>query len=269
MSSKLNWLIKEFPAGSVVTQSWLSENGISHSLTQKYLQSGWLKRLANGIFYRPLKNNDALPHWSGALEALTTQTDLNLHLAGLSSLQYKGLSQYLSLADDQLQDSNQRVWVAVQHKSKLPKWFKSYPGVEWIYCKQISLKNESIRRTNFVQPQEVNRLDIDASSPELASYELVSEIGKNISFEHAAEIFQGLVNLSPRKVQTVLSASHSVQTNRVFLFLCVYYNHQWMKRLDISAIFVGTGKRQVVENGAFDPRFNITVPKAFMQPQQK
>jgi len=85
--------------------------------------------------------------------------------------------------------------------------------------------------------------------------------GNKISFEHAAELFQGLVNLSPRKVQSLLERSSSVQTNRVFLFLSHYYGHQWVKRIDETKVGLGSGKRQVVEQGRFDERYKITVPK--------
>lgn len=82
---------------------------------------------------------------------------------------------------------------------------------------------------------------------------------------HLAELFQGLVNLRPKKIQTILANSKSVQTNRVFLFLSHYYGQQWLKRLDESAIKLGAGKRQVAANGHFDTQFQITVPSAFKQ----
>ncbi|MDX7017774.1 type IV toxin-antitoxin system AbiEi family antitoxin domain-containing protein, partial [Klebsiella aerogenes] len=107
----------------------------------------------------------------------------------------------------------------------------------------------------------VKEKELTVSCAELAAYEVVDAIGKLISFEHVAELFQGLVNLSPRKVQDILERSSSVQANRIFLFLGRYYDHQWVNRVDETRIKLGAGKRQVVEKGRFDERYQITVPE--------
>lgn len=257
MSSKLNWLVNEYAPGSIVLQQWLGLHGVSHSLTQKYIQSGWLKRLANGVFYRPQKDAQALPTWTALLNALTFQTDINVHLAGLSSLQQQGLSHYLALnTTNQLQS---KVWIGTAGKQTLPKWFREFSQVDWVYCKnKVDSKIHQV-----IVPISIDGDAVLASSAELAAFEVVSAIGKDISFEHVAELFQGLVNLSPRKVQTLLESSKAIQSNRVFLFLSHYYGHQWVKRLNESTINLGAGKRQVVANGYYDRQYKITVPSTF------
>ena len=44
MSSKINWLVAHTSPGALVLQQWLTENGVSYSLAQKYAQNGWLKK---------------------------------------------------------------------------------------------------------------------------------------------------------------------------------------------------------------------------------
>ncbi|WP_426578321.1 type IV toxin-antitoxin system AbiEi family antitoxin [Xenorhabdus stockiae] len=253
MSSKINWLVNHTVPGALILQQWLIENGISYSLTQKYTQNGWLKKLFTGVYYRPNSRQDYKPEWADALKAVIDQLHLPVHLAGLTSLTYQGLSHYLPLKSEQ-------VWVGVGSKQSLPKWFKEFPDQRWLYCSNNKLSELSDTDFTFVQ---VNGRELKASSPELAAYELIDSIGKNISFEHAAELFQGLVNLSPRKVQSLLLRSHAVQTNRIFLFLSHYYDHQWVKRLEESQIELGSGKRQVVAQGRYDERYKITVPATF------
>jgi hypothetical protein len=252
MSSKINWLVNQTSPGSLVLQQWLTENDIRYSLAQKYTQSGWLKKLATGVYYRPGANDDIKPQWPDALQALHTQLHLPVHLAGLSSLTHQGLSHYLALNQEQ-------VWVGVKSKQVLPKWFREFPQQEWLYCGAHKLQLLPKKDFKIVT---VKGRELQVSSPELAAYEVVNEIGKLISFEHAAELFQGLVNLSPRKVQSLLDRSHAVQTNRVFLFLSHYHGHQWAQRLDESSINLGSGKRQVAENGRYDERYQITVPES-------
>lgn len=151
------------------------------------------------------------------------------------------------------------MWVGVQNKQALPKWFRQFSQQEWLYSssKKIKLIPEKDLKVVTIKGQELK-----ASCPELAAYEVVDAVGKLISFEHAAELFQGLVNLSPRKVQSILERSRSVQTNRVFLYVSHLYNHQWASRLDENTMELGSGKRQIVEKGRYDERYQITVPES-------
>ncbi|MBM7073012.1 type IV toxin-antitoxin system AbiEi family antitoxin [Shewanella sp. 202IG2-18] len=251
MSSKINWLIENTYPGSIVLQTWLSENDVSHSLTQRYVTSGWLKKLRAGVYFRPLSDPNTTPSWSSALQALEQQLNLPVHLAGLSSLKYQGLSHYFQLVESQ-------VWLGVANKRLLPKWFAEFSAQEWLCCNNSKLAEFSPR--DFIK-LTVDGQELKASSPELAAYEVVDSIGKHLSFQHAAELFQGLTNLSPRKVQSLLERSRAIQTNRVFLYLSHYYVHQWAKRLDETKIKLGTGKRQVVKHGKLAENYLITVPE--------
>ncbi len=240
--------------GDIVLQTWLTENNISHSLAQRYVTSGWLKKLRAGVFYRATADEKIMPSWDSALQAMTDQLSFSVHLAGLSSLAQQGLSHYLQLREEQ-------IWLGVPKKVVLPRWFAEYPDQNWLVCRNSKLS--SVTKTDY-KTVLVNGRELKASSPELAAYEVVESIGKHIRFQHAAELFQGLTNLSPRKVQSILERSGAIQTNRVFLYLSHYYAHQWVKRLDESKIKLGTGKRQVVENGRYEDSYQITVPNSFV-----
>lgn len=253
--SKINWLVNHTSPGSLVLQPWLLEHGISHSLTQRYAQNGWLNRLDTGVYYRPDLKNARQPSWPDALQAISEQLHLDVHLSGLSSLAQQGFSHYLAL-------NTQKVWVGTQNKTTLPKWFKNFPKQEWIYCHNSKL-TEFLEKDFIVLT--IDGAHVKTSSTELAAYEIVDNIGKHISFEHVAEIFQGLVTLSPRKVQSILERSHAVRTNRIFLFLSHYYAHPWAKRLDETHITLGAGKRQVVPGGWYDEHYKITVPNNLIQ----
>ncbi|PSJ44889.1 hypothetical protein C7H85_13085 [Zobellella endophytica] len=252
MSYKLNWLVNHASPGSLVLQPWLTEHGIGYSLAQRYVASGWLKKLRAGVYYRPAPGNGLKPGWVEALNAVTHQLNLPVYLAGLSSLGQQGLSHYLQLG-------RADVWVGAARPSLLPKWFREFDGHGWRYCTNSKLAATTDKDFTTML---LNGKEVRASAPELAAYEVVDSIGKHISFEHTAILFQGLTNLSPRKIQSILHRSRAVQTNRIFLFLGHYYAHQWSRRLDESQIELGSGKRQVVENGKLDERYLITVPSS-------
>lgn len=253
MKSKLNWLTAHSTPNAILLQSWLLKNGISYSLTQSYVNNGWLKRLSSGVFYRPSVDDATRPNWKDALFAVQEQLKLPVHLAGLSSLTYQGLNHYLQL-------NQTTVWLGANNKQSLPKWFREFSGQEWNISTNSKL--EALSEKDFKKISVENK-EILASIPELAAYEVIDAIGKAITFEHVAELFQGFVNFSPRKVQSLLERSRSVQANRIFLFLSSHYNHQWAKYLDETKIELGSGKRQVVKNGVYDERYQITIPAAF------
>lgn len=250
MPSKLNWLLQNTAPGSLVAQSWLSKQGISPSLAYKYAQNNWLRKLRAGIYVRIGRE----PEWSDAVLCLQSQLSIPVHLAGLTSLAYQGRSHYLQLAQ-------KKIWLYVEDKTALPKWFKEFPDVEWVFLSNPKLSNI---KYNYLTEIDIKGNHLKSSIPELAAYELIDAVPGRITFEHAAEIFQGLVNLSPRKVETLLNASRAVQTNRLYLFLADYYAHVWAKRMDKTGIDLGSGKRQVVIGGKWDRRYQITVPEKFI-----
>ncbi|EBW1331238.1 hypothetical protein CB577_24730, partial [Salmonella enterica subsp. enterica serovar Enteritidis] len=57
--------------------------------------------------------------------------------------------------------------------------------------------------------------------------------------------------------------------NRIFLFLSHHCGHQWAQRLNETNIELGSGKRQVVEKGRFDERYQITVPESLNAKQEE
>ena len=74
-------------------------------------------------------------------------------------------------------------------------------------------------------------------------------------------LFEGLANLSPRRLQNLLAACRSVKVKRLFLFFADRHDHPWLKKLDTSRIDLGTGKRMLVSGGRLNSRYQITVPE--------
>ncbi|WP_409310056.1 type IV toxin-antitoxin system AbiEi family antitoxin domain-containing protein [Pectobacterium sp. B1J-3] len=250
MSSKLNWLLQNTAPGSLVLQSWLTKNGISPSLANKYMHSDWLQKLRAGVYVRSGRE----AQWSDAVLCLQNQLGISVHLAGLTSLTYQGRSHYLHL-------KHQIIWLCVEDKASLPKWFKEFPNVEWLL---LSNQKLNMNDEKYLTEIEIKGERLKASVPELAAYEIADVVPRSLSFEHAAELFQGLVSLSPRKVDVLLQSSRAVQTNRLYLFLADYYEHAWLKRIDNANVELGAGKRQIVSGGKLDQKYQITVPDRFV-----
>lgn len=57
------------------------------------------------------------------------------------------------------------------------------------------------------------------SCPEKAILELVMDLPQSVTFEHADELMQEPVNLSPRKLDVLLNACQSVKAKRLLFWL--------------------------------------------------
>ncbi len=75
------------------------------------------------------------------------------------------------------------------------------------------------------------------------------------------DLMEGLNNLTPSTVQSLLEQCQSVKVKRLFLYLAEKSGHGWFKHLDLSHIDLGSGKRSLVKNGKLIEKYGITVPR--------
>jgi hypothetical protein len=99
------------------------------------------------------------------------------------------------------------------------------------------------------------------SAPERAILELLDELPSRESFHQADMLMEGLTNLSPRRLQMLLTDCRSVKVKRLFFYFADRHKHAWLKHLDAKSIDFGTGKRMLVKGGKLDPVRQITVPE--------
>lgn len=97
---------------------------------------------------------------------------------------------------------------------------------------------------------------------ERAILETLEEIPRAVSFQHGAELFEGLTTLRPKLTEALLTACRSVKAKRLFLYFAGQHHHAWTKRIRTADIDIGSGKRQIVPDGELDPKFQITVPRS-------
>lgn len=73
------------------------------------------------------------------------------------------------------------------------------------------------------------------SPPERAILELLDEIPNRETVHQADVLMEGLLNLSPRRLQTLLSQCKSVKVKRLFFWFAERHNHAWLRKIDQSA----------------------------------
>jgi len=86
---------------------------------------------------------------------------------------------------------------------------------------------------------------------------------KNQDLQECYELMEGLNNLRPQPVQQLLEVCTSIKVKRLFLYTAEKIGHAWMDFIDIDKIDLGSGKRQIVKNGVYIPKYKITVPSTF------
>lgn len=249
---KLNRLQQELPEGLLADAAWLEAHGYSSALRSQYVRAGWLENPARRVYRR----SRAPLTWQQVVISLQTVLDLPLTVGGRTALEQQGYAHYLSATVRE---------VYLYGSAKPPTWLDSLPlDVDFRWHNSLRLFPGDADAPSEPAPVMASAagltLPIRYSSKERAVLELLDELPDQESFHQVDALMEGLTDLSPRRLQTLLEACTSVKVKRLFLFFADRHDHAWRSRLDISRVDLGAGKRVLVKGGKLDPRYNITVP---------
>lgn len=232
--------------GVVFLASWMVENGYSHDLQQRYKKGNWLKSIGTGAYIR---SNDTVGY-EGAIYALQKQNSLTIHPAGRTALSLLGKAHYLDL-------SVNRVVLFGNGGEKLPTWFKKHDWGLKVNYYETSFLPSDLGLTNV----ELSNFSIKVSGAARAMMECLHLAPHKQEIIECFELMEGLNNLVPKQVQTLLENCQSVKVKRLFLYMAEKAEHNWFKHLDLKFVDLGSGKRSIVKNGVLIDKYGITVPK--------
>ena len=239
---KLKQVLQNIPHGAVVTSLWLENQGVSRSLRSAYKKNGWLKSFGNGAYFK-LNDNIEL---DGSIYALQHQLDLSFHLGGVSALAKLGINHNIAF--------NRKTFIYGYRPEKVPNWFK----------KNYS-ENIEIVKSEFL-PKELGLVDFDnkdfsikISSQERAILEMLYLAPDKNSIKEIYQLMESMSVLKPKLLQELLENCSSIKVKRVFLYLADKLNYPWVKKLDISKIDLGSGKRTIEKGGKLDKKYNIVI----------
>ncbi|HEY9168496.1 MAG TPA: type IV toxin-antitoxin system AbiEi family antitoxin [Lutibacter sp.] len=248
IESKINQLLQDIPQGVVVLASWLHAKGYSYELQRRYKESQWLESIGNGALKRKGDTIDVY----GALYAMQ-QAAKNVHIGGPTSLQLQGFSHYIKMGD-------KKVYLFSEKKFNIPKWFKQYVWREIPIMMKRNLLPPNLGLVDF----QHQKFSIKISSPARAILECLEMSPAQFDLVEASQIMEGLNTLKPNDVQLLLEQCTSIKVKRLFLFLAEKSGHSWFNYLKLERINLGAGKRKIVENGVYNAKYQITVPKSLM-----
>lgn len=249
--TKLNHLITEMPYGVVLTLSWLKSQGISSKLAWWYVKSHWLERVGDEAYKKPGDNIT----WIGALSAVQTQLQLPIHVGAKTALELLGQTHFIPM------QGIRRVTLFNGSKVKVPRWFcdPNSWNVKLLINKATLFRDED--SALGIMNKKIEGINLQLSTPERAALEVLSLVPHKQSFDEAIKLLEGLSQLRPILIQSLLLKCKSIKTKRLFLYLADRFQHPWLAKLDLTEIDLGSGKRVIGEGGSFDSKYQISVPK--------
>ncbi len=246
--TKINRLLRAWPQGTVAVSRWLEGQGAYQQLLHEYEKSGWVERIGQGAYIRA---GDTV-EWSGGLYALQEQMKLPVHAGAKTALQMQGYAHFLPLGQ------GGTVTLFGNPGTRLPAWFSRY---DWkARLRYVTTRLFADDPDAGLTTKTLGTWAVTLSAPERAMMEVLHLVPGKETFEEASLLMESLTTLRPRLVQSLLEQCRSVKVKRLFMFLAESHNHAWVKKLDLSQVNFGKGKRMIVRGGRFDAKYRITVP---------
>lgn len=227
--SKINTLYRQVKPGTPVTSADLAALGVSADLAVHYVRSGWLTRLARGVFARP----DTPLDLHASLLLLERRVE-GLHVGGKSALEWHGV-RHNATQRTQLQLYG---WAS----GPVPSWFTAHFPNNY---RRLRLFEEQASR-----PMRVSRFQRRAdgplvSDPERAALELLSDVGVRQPVAEARDLLEGTPSLRSAVLRELLVRCKQVKTVRLCLTLGRELGLPWAIKLDPKDLPTGSNQRWV------------------------
>ncbi len=199
----LKQLLANLPRGVPFDLATLEQVGVSPQLAARHAKSGWLERLAQGVYAFP---NDTLDLHRTLI--FLQQRVPGLHVGGKSALTMQGVRHYLS--------HRERVVLWGEANFTLPDWFTMRFPARYVHARLFDWPTPELPRKTMLTPPGFPE-GLQVAAQERAVLELLYEAGTKESLDEARNLFDGL--RSPRRelLGQLLSCCTSVKAVRLFL----------------------------------------------------
>lgn len=211
----------------------LAALGISADLAVHYVRSGWLNRLARGVYSRPGETLSL----HASLLALERKIE-GLHVGGKTALDWYGVRHYVS----QQETVHLYGWQA----NRLPDWFASQFPSEY---HRKRLFHEEPRALLHVTSLEGRSGAPRVSEPERAVLELLSEVGVRQPLQEARELMESTYGLRADVLRELLKNCTSVKTVRLCLQFGADFSLPWRAKLNPAELPTGSNRPWVSRSG--------------------
>lgn len=193
------------PRGEPFDLGGLKALGISAVLAAKYVESGWLVRLGQGVY--AFAGDDWSAH--GGIKLLQNRVR-GLHLAGKSALALQGVRHNLARRESLVLWGDARPYT-------LPIWFTTRFPARYVGTQLFDWPQQAGLDAKTVHTPPGVTEGLIVSVPERAVLELLHDVGTKQSVEEAMALFENLRNPRVAVMGQLLSCCTSVKTVRLFL----------------------------------------------------
>ena len=221
--SKLNRLYTSLSPGAPLLSEDLAALGISADLAVHYVRSGWLSRLARGVYKKPAETLEL----HASLVVLQRRL-AGLHVGGKTALDWYGVRHYL----EQCPVLQLYGWAA----GRLPDWFTEHFLADY---HRKRLFDETSTALLHAGPFERREGAPYVSTPERALLEVLSEVGVRQSLAEARELVESSYSLRADILRDLLQHCTSVKTVRLCLQLGRELSVPWAAKLAAADLPTG------------------------------
>ncbi|HET9865327.1 MAG TPA: type IV toxin-antitoxin system AbiEi family antitoxin domain-containing protein [Steroidobacteraceae bacterium] len=230
--SKLNTLYQSLPMGTPVTSRQLADLGVSADLAVSYVRSGWLQRLARGVFSRA----GDTPLLGPSLLILQDQIP-GLHVGGKTALAWHGIQHFV--------DARPKLTLYGWENRPLPEWFtRHFPST----FRRKRLFKETLRKPLHMTTVPRKAGPASVSATERAFLELLSEVGVRQSLEDVRLLARGLDTLRSDVLGDLLKKCTNVKTVRLCLTFGKEFSHPWYSKLNLKTLPRGSASTWVARS---------------------
>lgn len=244
--TKIRNLLNLWPRHTLAPAKWLLSIGYNADLIKRYVSSGWFERKARGIITH---TGDAVD-WTGAVWGI--QRVENAVVGGKTALELLGKGHYVAQEQGD-------AYLFMENGHKPPKWAKEIPSE----LSPIFVLSNLFSPEICIQDMNFGDYSLVMSNPARAMCEYLYLMEKHHTAEEAYYLMENLDVLSPKVVQETLEACQSMKVKRLFLCLAKIQQPNWYKKIDLSRVDLGRGKRHLNMDVVFDSEYHIAYPKAW------
>lgn len=245
MATKINRIQQLANPNGILLSSWLNRNGLNHRLQADYVKSGWLERLATGVYKFPFGK----PSLFSVLSSYEQQSPLEYHIGASTALELKGFTHFIQMGKPS-------AFIFTPRGKKLPPWISSFD-----LDMNILEFSTSVFGEVGLERFETNGHSLRISSPERAIMECIHLSPSHFNLMDIYYLMEMLTTLRASLVTELLENCSSVKVKRVFLYMAEKAAHPWFKRLKLNNVELGSGTRSLSPGGVKNAKYDIIIPK--------
>ena len=245
MATKIKKILDLIPRDSLLFSSWMARQGIDRKEQTLYVRSGWLERVAQGVY----KIAGSSPTLYGAVASYNTQLGKHCHVGASSALDLRGFSHFVAMGKP-------LGFLFTDKDSRLPGWFEK---TEWDMTVKY-FTTSVFGSEKGLETYDYNGSTLLISSPERAFMECLLLSPDQFSLLDSYYVMEMMTTLRPSLVQELLEECSSIKVKRLFLYMAEKAGHSWFRALDPGKINLGSGVRNISATGRFISKYQMIIP---------